>query len=464
MITKSKTVYLLTLTAIVTFISSDLLADNSLISKECQENNETLHISCNVRFLEARQIKSISVKIIEGDTEREYSQQPETEQEEPSPENSEQADTVINYTGYTLIPERKTLIHILIDTSNPRRQAVVAKKILAVKEILESANDNTYLSLAVFDDGLRELQASTNNKVTIIDALQNIQASGQITELYRSLLQTLAKIKTTPADRRFIMIFSDGNAEDTAYSQENILNAKNSVGIVSLGYPNSQTDRIHLQNLRQLSEETKGMYIEASVEDSMISSQTLISIIPALESGGIIDIDLSQNYTAGSAVTIKLETDRSEEIEFQITPMFDTWTYWKFKILSNQQLLGGLVVGLLLLLLLWILYRMKTRPEQSTQKVFAKIELLDSSESWYEIKAKKISIGRNQDNDLVIRNKTVSARHAVLQMDREGKWIIIDTNSTNGVVVNDELTKQAVLDDETIMELGDVRLRIHYGK
>ena len=457
-------------------LASELLADDLLIAKKCQENNENLHISCDVRFIKALQIESVSIKFLEGDIEHEYTQQQEgfeqeeldqelinrsdVEQEEAQQTNAEQ--TVINYTSYSQISERKTLIYILIDTSDPRRQAIVEKKVLAVKKILESANDNTYIGIATFYDGLYEILETTNNTVTLEQVLGDVQAVGQITELYRSLLEALEKVKMISADRSFIMILSDGNAEDTVYSQEDILNAKNSVGIISLGYPNSQTDRIHLQTLRQLSEETDGIYLEASVEESVIPDQLLMDIIPTLESGGVVDIDLSKNYTPGNVLTIGIKTNQDEKIEFQLTPEFDTWAYWQFKILSQKQLFGGLIAILLLVLLLWILYRIKSKPEQLIVKVLAKIELMDSSENWFEVKSEKISIGRKRDNDLVIENKTVSSRHAVLQLNREGKWVIIDTNSTNGVIVNNELIKQAMLDDKAIIELGDVRLRLHY--
>ena len=470
-------------TAAMLVLASRLLADDLLISKECQENNETLHVSCNVRFIKALQIESVGVKFFVGDTELEYTQQQERfeqeelDQEQPEQEvinqsdieqeESQQTNTeqiIINYTSYSQISERKTLIYILIDTSDPRRQAIVEKKVSAVKKILESANNNTYIGIATFYDGLHEILETTNNTITFEQVLDDVQAVGQITEFYRSLLEALEKVKTISADRRFVMILSDGNAEDTAYSQEDILNAKNSVGIISLGYPNSQTDRIHLQNLRQLSEETYGIYLEASVEENVIPDQSLMDIVPTLESGGIIDIDLSKNYTAGNVLTIGIKTNQDEEIEFQLTPDFDILAYWKFRILSQKQLFGGLIAIILLVFLLWILYRIKSKPKQLSGKVLAKIELMDSNENWFEIKSEKISIGRKRDNDLVIENKTVSSRHAILQLSREGKWVVIDTNSTNGVIVNRKLIKQAMLNDGTIIELGDVRLRLHYGK
>lgn len=49
-----------------------------------------------------------------------------------------------------------------------------------------------------------------------------------------------------------------------------------------------------------------------------------------------------------------------------------------------------------------------------------------------------ISIGRNPDNDLVINESFISAHHAQLIMDTEGKWFIHDLQSSNGIFVNGE--------------------------
>ena len=68
---------IITATAVMLVLASELLADDLLIAKECQENNENLHISCNVRFIKALQIESVSIKFLEGDIEHEYTQQQE---------------------------------------------------------------------------------------------------------------------------------------------------------------------------------------------------------------------------------------------------------------------------------------------------------------------------------------------------------------------------------------------------
>lgn len=45
------------------------------------------------------------------------------------------------------------------------------------------------------------------------------------------------------------------------------------------------------------------------------------------------------------------------------------------------------------------------------------------------------TVGREPGNTLVLREDTVSARHAVLRHER-GRWLLEDLDSTNGTFVN----------------------------
>ncbi len=49
----------------------------------------------------------------------------------------------------------------------------------------------------------------------------------------------------------------------------------------------------------------------------------------------------------------------------------------------------------------------------------------------------QFTIGRNADNDIVLNDPLVSRYHMVIQADQNGVVRIIDLNSTNGVLVNE---------------------------
>ena len=64
-----------------------------------------------------------------------------------------------------------------------------------------------------------------------------------------------------------------------------------------------------------------------------------------------------------------------------------------------------------------------------------------------------LTIGRSSDNDIVLRDFSVSRHHAKVTSDEDGVFQIVDLNSTNGIKINDDLVptgKLAVGDRITV--------------
>ncbi|HXW97396.1 MAG TPA: FHA domain-containing protein [Gemmatimonadales bacterium] len=67
-----------------------------------------------------------------------------------------------------------------------------------------------------------------------------------------------------------------------------------------------------------------------------------------------------------------------------------------------------------------------------------------------------VNIGRADYNDLVIPDDSVSGSHAKLQR-REGVWILVDNDSTNGTWVDgDRVTSEVALGPGTVIRFGEV--------
>lgn len=56
----------------------------------------------------------------------------------------------------------------------------------------------------------------------------------------------------------------------------------------------------------------------------------------------------------------------------------------------------------------------------------------------------EITIGRGPDNDLVLQDGNVSTRHAKITC-RDGKFIVVDMQSTNGVYVNGRMATTPIV-------------------
>src|SRR5437870_952086 len=74
------------------------------------------------------------------------------------------------------------------------------------------------------------------------------------------------------------------------------------------------------------------------------------------------------------------------------------------------------------------------------------------------VKTPVVNIGRADYNDLVVPDSSVSTSHAKLQR-REGVWVLVDLDSTNGTFVDGEQVKgDAPLAPGATVRLGDVQL------
>ena len=111
-----------------------------------------------------------------------------------------------------------TAILFAVDTSDPGRQNVIEQNQRQIKELINAAQDHHRLGLASFDKSLRlEVPIGVSND-QILTASQKLRATGKTTEFYKSMLNAIDLLKNIEADRKSIFLFSDGQAEDTAYS------------------------------------------------------------------------------------------------------------------------------------------------------------------------------------------------------------------------------------------------------
>jgi len=85
------------------------------------------------------------------------------------------------------------------------------------------------------------------------------------------------------------------------------------------------------------------------------------------------------------------------------------------------------------------------------------LDRIDPVPAEYSLMKDEISIGRGEENDVVIPHASVSRQHARL-MRRDGGFELMDLNSTNGSYVDDrQIRGSAFLTAGTQVRLGDIR-------
>jgi len=70
-----------------------------------------------------------------------------------------------------------------------------------------------------------------------------------------------------------------------------------------------------------------------------------------------------------------------------------------------------------------------------------------------------VYVGRAESNDLVLRETSVSRRHAMLSPSLEGHWMVRDLGSANGIFLNSKSVKETPLKDGDVLNIGEYSLR-----
>ena len=404
-------------------------------------------------------------------------------------------------------PGAITAVLLLVDTSDPARQIVIDKNIEHIRTILSSSSDYHRIGLASFDKEL-QLEAPIGSDITTINnAARKLKATGSTTELYRNMLEAIVLFRDVDATRKSIFLFSDGLAEDKAYFHNDVVNAVRKAGIIitSIGYPRSVAQSVSLQTLRRLSEETGGIFVEANYQFD-ISPHFLHQPFASLDNGGDFNIPLGKiinnRENNETNIILNFETDIGATaipvpVEFISPPVIqmpttiiqqipvieekqgkrDPQVSTPIQIVSQAQktnpleswLWYGIPIALFILIILtiatfFISLRRQNKNQVTTVnfpevKPYAFLITHDDPMVRYPITRSTCRLGRSKNNEITLRDTSVSRRHAEIHRDTGDEFTLIDLNSLNGVFVNGEKIGRYKLKESDVIEIGDVELR-----
>jgi hypothetical protein len=105
-----------------------------------------------------------------------------------------------------------------------------------------------------------------------------------------------------------------------------------------------------------------------------------------------------------------------------------------------------------------MIYKPKTQPPTQAVSpaelgVEAELVTLAYDGTRYEVKQRRVVIGRSRDCDIQLADTNVSRRHAELRQEGASYWIV-DLGSTNGLEVNGKRVKRAKLSDGDTVTVG----------
>jgi FHA domain/von Willebrand factor type A domain len=393
-----------------------------------------------------------------------------------------------------LTADGTTAIMFLVDTSDPGRRAVVARNREHIARMVESGGPRDVYGLAAFDSELEMLCEPGCTGADVTSSTERLFAKGRTTELYRNLLETIKRLSAFDAERRQIVLMSDGLAEDLAYHHEDVVKAARKARIVisTVGYPRSVAQSVALQNLRRLSEETGGLFVAASATDYDIPASFFGRVISVIDGGGRLEFDLGnfQRNDATGDIELSLAfqtTERSflvpatvvvpdakldvatDAVDSSVvrapsaarhlaTPTVPSvrpvsaWFWYGLPAIVFSAILAS-AIGYALA----VRRRRDGHPDPTKHAIpHAFLVLADNEKMRYKVDHTPWRIGRGRNNDLTLDDSSVSRLHAEIRRDALGQFTVQDLDSLNGVFVNDEAVTMTHLDEKDRVDIGEV--------
>jgi hypothetical protein len=351
----------------------------------------------------------------------------------------------------------------LIDVSDPARARTVARNVDVVRAMIARLHPYQKAGVAVFDTDVRVLAPIGAAPDALNAALGNVHAAGLATEFYKSVIHAEKLLGQTGAARRALVLMSDGKAEDRAFHADDaIAEARaDQIAVIGLGYAERPEDAPDLQTLLQLANATHGAYYDLTGATDL-PPPLRDAPLGAIEGGGSFAFD-SGDLFGHHAIVLELKLADGSQLtaarDFDFNAGRD-WQGW-----SRALVIGGWVwllagCGGLIALIALIVLVLRRRGGQAPGPVAVHATLveLDGAGTRHDVRATAVRIGRGPDNDIRLRNTSVSTNHATISRKGDA-WQIVDLGSSNGVIVNARAVTQATLRDDDIVELGEVRLR-----
>ncbi|MBF0584809.1 MAG: FHA domain-containing protein [Magnetococcales bacterium] len=362
--------------------------------------------------------------------------------------------------------DQTSVFLFLIDVSDPSRRATVEKNAQLIKKLLEVSKPHHRFGVAVFDSEMRVLAPLGAERAALEAAIPKIVAGGMTTEFYRSIMDALRLLVKFEANRKALVVISDGMAEDRAYRHEDVVPLAQSAGVViyGLGYAEKVAHTPSLQLLRRLADETGGPFAAADTRKEL-PEELKHQFFDYLDNGGTFTVDL-KNLTGKQNVTILIKQAGAEDIRQvqevvlpepvpEPAPAPEPVPLPPWHVQYRTPLLAGGTIVLLLILFLTT----RKKHKKNNGKIYAYLDMLDAGGSHHPVATEVMRIGRNANNDLQLNNDSVSGFHAEIHRNRSGDFTITDLNSTNGILVNGQEVKSQVLAEDDILEIGEVRMR-----
>ncbi len=223
---------------------------------------------------------------------------------------------------YADLSLNRSALLILVDTSigsaNYPRVQTIKNNQQIITAILDK-RPNADIGLYSFANDLKEL-APLGGVSGVQAGLGKLKTEGMGTRIFYCVKEAIGKLAASKAERKAILIFSDGKDEDKSYTRGDVQKAAEAAGvlILAVGCPESEQDKPVLGELQRLAVDSLGYYAQIEPKDKKLTPQLTPQLTPDKANeiaGGIVG-----SLVGGGDVTASLkDVDPASKVVVTLT-------------------------------------------------------------------------------------------------------------------------------------------------
>jgi len=400
----------------------------------------------------------------------------------------------VNYVRVSSPSESEEYLYLVfsIDTSKSIDRAFLKRIKSSAVEIVNSAGPRDRIAIHRFNNSVRLLNSFSADKRELVDNINSLERHGNRTLLYNSIYDSLDLLGDVSGKRRTVIVFTDGRDEGSSVNDEDIIKFARSMDIPVSFISRRNTG--YARSMARIAKMTGGKLIYSDKDDI---SETYNSILSLLKRRYEVKYRSLMKPGSGThMLEVRLKYGKLRDRE-QVSFSTGSGLFSRKDISLNSILLAViviLVVAAMLSVMIYIIRQERRNLRQQYEKDFKRppgndyydrlirlsedecaqeqhvLSSLDPaysySDAWlvekdgpqtgrkYPIFWDEVTIGRQEDNTIVIDDASVSPSHAKIRNVRN-VYHIFDLVSDNGTFLNGKkLLRPRALYDWDEIQIG----------
>lgn len=220
---------------------------------------------------------------------------------------------------------------IIIDSSNPARQATVTDNAKVVQEFIRNLPSRDAFAIHELALGLEEVTPFGTPLATASEKVAGIRAEGDAslgTLIHQSVREGLKLLDERSEPRKAVLLLSDGK-DETPGGIEAITKAQNQliakareskVVIHTIGYAERADELVHFGQLRELSKQTGGLHVPAALRTRALPDGALNRFLHVMQGAGraMVDVKVLKEVSPTPDVVLEVATESGRRTRITI--------------------------------------------------------------------------------------------------------------------------------------------------